>query len=117
MPSSDDINSAFGDQWGLSLLLYVSGTCLDLVRYKFGTRLVSILYRFGTRLVSVRYRFGTHLVSVLYKFGLDFWTSEVSEWTRFGTCPHRVPYWIQIVCQVGGTPQMYLRSFEVEGKP
>ena len=106
VPSSDDINSAFGDQWGLSLLLYVSGTHLDLVHY-----------RFGTRLVSVCYRFGTHLFSVPYKFGLEFWTSEVLEWTRFGMCPHRVLYWIRIVCQVGGTPQMYLRSFEVEEKP
>ena len=64
-------------------LLYESGTCLDLVHYRFGTRLISILYRFGTRLVSV-----------LYKFGLEFWISEVSEWTRFGMCPHRVLYWI-----------------------
>ena len=104
VPSSDDINSAFGNQWGLSLLLYVSGTHLDL-----------ILYRFGTRLVLILYRFGIGLILVLYKFGLEFWSSEVlTVWDMF-----HIKYYTGFgsVCQVGGTPQMYLRSFEVEGKP
>ena len=104
MPSSDDINSAFGNQWGLSLLLYVSGTRLDLVRYRFGTCLVLILYRFGIGLVLV-----------LYKFSLEFWSFEVlMVWDVF-----HIEYYtgFGLVCQVRGTPQMYLRSFEVEGKP
>ena len=90
MPSSDDINSAFGDQWGLSLLLYMFGTHLDL-----------ILYRFGTRLVLILYRFGIGLVLVLYKFGPEFWSSKVltvwdvfhiKYYTGFGlVCQVRVP--------------------------
>ena len=104
MPSSDDINSTFGDQWGLSLLLYVFGTCLDLV-----------LYRFETCLVLILYRFGIGLILVLYKLGLEFWSSEVlTVWDMF-----HIEYYtgFRLVCQVRGTPQMYLRSFEVEGKP
>ena len=75
MPSSNDINFAFGDQRGLSLLLYVSGTHLDLLSYGFGTVTVSVLYRFETGLVSV-----------LYKFSLEFWSFGVLEWSHFGTC-------------------------------
>ena len=76
-------------------LLYVSGTRLDLLRYGLGLA----LFGYYTSLV---------------------WSSGVLEFRSghiFGTCPHRILYWFRIVYQVGGTPQMYLRSFKVEGKP
>ena len=68
MPSSNDINSTFGDQWGLSLLLYVSGTCLDLLLYGLG------LLRFDTIQVWDWSHFGT----IQVQFGvLKFWSFGV----------------------------------------
>ena len=74
-------------------LLYVSGTRPDLLQYSLGL-------------------FGYYTSSVWSSGVLEFWSGHI-----FGTFPHRVLYWFRIVYQVGGTPQMYLRSFKVEGKP
>ena len=99
---------------GTFFVLYVAETRLDLLLYSLGL-LRFCTYKFGTGLVLVLYRFGTGLVSVLYKFVLEFWSSEVlTVWDVF-----HIEYYTGFgsVCQVKGTLQMYLRSFEVEGKP
>ena len=81
----------------------MSGTCLDLLLY--GLRLLHLC----------TYKFGTGLISVLYKFSLEFCSSEVlTVWDVF-----HIEYYtgFGLVCQFGDTPQLYLRSFEVEKKP
>ena len=102
---------------GTFSLLYVSGTCLDLLRYGLGL----LQFRYYTGLGLVLFRYVTSLGLVLFRYYTSLaWSSGVLEfWSGYvlGHVPHRVLYWIRIVCQVGGTPQMYLRSFEVDGKP
>ena len=75
---------------GTFSLLYVSGTCLNLLLY--GLKLVSFWYYTS----SV---WSSEVLMVWDVFHIEYYTG-------FGT-----------VCQVGGTLQMYLRSFEVEEKP
>ena len=110
MPSSDDINSAFGDQWGL-LLTVLYG--LGLVLYGLGLPYVFLsCYYTGLGLPSAfrsEYYTGLGLPShflfqVLYKFGTVF---LIEYYTGFGL----------VLSQVRSVPQLYLRSFEVEGKP
>ena len=81
MPSSDDINSAFGDQWGLSLLLYMAGTRLDLLLYSLG--LLRFRYVTSLGLVSFWYDTGLGLVSFQY-YTSSVWSSGVLEFWSFG---------------------------------
>ena len=95
MPSSDDINSAFGDQWGL----------LFTVLYGLGL----VLYRLGLPsgfLLCYYTDWDCLLVSfcVTIQIGTAFF---IEYYTGFGL----------VLSQVGSVPQMYLRSFEVEEKP
>ena len=95
MPSSDDINSAFGDQWGLLFTVLYD---LGLVLYRLG-----LPYAFLSRYYTV---WDCLLVSFLVtiQFGTVF---LIEYYTDFGL----------VLSQVGSVPQLYLRSFEVEGKP
>ena len=125
MPSSDDINSAFGDQWGLLLMVrFRTGSGCGIIRT--GTAFwfpFLLLYGLGLPsgflscyytdwdclLVSflVTIQIGTAFsfpFSVLYEFGTVF---LIEYYTGFGL----------VLSQVGSVPQMYLRSFEVEEKP
>ena len=96
MPSSDDINSAFGDQWGL-LITVLYG--LGLVLYGLG-----LPYAFLSCYYTVWDCLLVSFFRVLYKFGTVF---LIEYYTGFRL----------VLSQVGSVPQMYLRSFVVEGKP
>ena len=65
------------------LLLYVSGTCLDLLLYRFGTAVLPLLTSLG--LVSFQYYTGLRLVLFWYYTSLA-WSSEVLKCLRFETC-------------------------------
>ena len=96
MPSSDDINSAFGDQWGL-LFTVLYG--LGLVLYGLG-----LPYAFLGCYYTVLGLPSCFLFRILYRFGTVF---LIEYYTDFGL----------VLSQVGSVPQLYLRSFEVEEKP
>ena len=112
MPSSNDINSAFGDQWGLLLTVrFETDSSYDTIWT--GTAFwfpFLLLYRLG--LLSVfcyEYYIGLELLlcflfQVLYEFGTAF---PLEYYTAFEL----------VLSQVGSVLQLYLRSFEVEGKP
>ena len=122
MLSSNDINSAFGDQWGL-LFTVLHG--LGLVLYGLG-----LPYAF---LFLLLYGLGL----VLYGLGLPYaflsrytvWDWFCTDWDclmlsflvtiRFGTA-FLIEYYTDfglVLSQVRSVPQLYLRSFEVEEKP
>ena len=112
MPISDDINSAFGDQWGL-LFMVQFGTGSGCGTIWTGTAFCfPFLLLYGLELPSAfrsEYYTGLGLPSrflfrVLYKFGTVF-LIEYYTGSRL------------VLSQVGSVLQLYLRSFEVEGKP
>ena len=110
MPSSDDINSAFGDQWGL-LFTVLYG--LGLVLSGLGLPCV-FLFRYYTvwdcLLVSFRAS-----IQIGTAFSFPF-PNTIRVWDCL---PYREYYtgFGLVLSQVGSVPQMYLRSFEVEEKP
>ena len=111
MPSSDDINFAFGDQWGL-LLTVRFGTGSGCVTIQTGTAFwfpFLLLYRLGlpSRFLS-RYYTDWDCLFVSFLVTVQIGTVCLIEYySGFGL----------VLSQVGSVPQLYLRSFEVEEKP